>query len=460
MKNISCALIFISLLSICCRPLTGKTFPGKIQKHVYILIFDKIKENKRFLFKSGVTARSPELCEVSWIDSLGLMSSICLDPNKASDTIRIETDKTTLQVSHKIMGLDYFFYTLYPGDTLRLEYNSFGLPVAKGKSSLSKNQNLFLNFYSLYYGGEIDPEVFFRADWSRQIYFRWNEIKDNRQFSRLKLDYVNLDSIYELTEKNFKNKLSNLTEFVSSDEEYYFDIIKKLRYITYIESKSDKFNPHDSVFYANQSFDNSLMSDRIFFSSFYKNYFFSNQNENEVSDIFNKFITNRNDLSRFYLQLTLEEMAKDLTYDNLNKYFNSYLSYYNLKGDSSFIQKLKLEIGVSQTANRLVLKNINGIETDLNSITDIGNTIYYLDFWASWCSPCINAIPFSIKLKKRLSGENIKFIYLAFNDNEENWRRISTDLGINDPEYSFYIVNSKSAGFIRDIRVGDMMKIK
>ncbi len=65
--------------------------------------------------------------------------------------------------------------------------------------------------------------------------------------------------------------------------------------------------------------------------------------------------------------------------------------------------------------------------------------LLYIDFWASWCVPCIKAMPESGKLSLEYSGKPVRFIYLSIDQSEERWKRAREkylDFAVNG---SFYI---------------------
>jgi len=49
-----------------------------------------------------------------------------------------------------------------------------------------------------------------------------------------------------------------------------------------------------------------------------------------------------------------------------------------------------------------------------------GKTIV-LDFWGTWCKPCVNATPGLVKLQKKFAEQPVIFISIAENDQEEQW---------------------------------------
>jgi thiol-disulfide isomerase/thioredoxin len=48
--------------------------------------------------------------------------------------------------------------------------------------------------------------------------------------------------------------------------------------------------------------------------------------------------------------------------------------------------------------------------------------VIYIDFWASWCAPCLGEMPYSNNLQKAYKDKNIVFLYLTPDDHEGKWR--------------------------------------
>lgn len=49
--------------------------------------------------------------------------------------------------------------------------------------------------------------------------------------------------------------------------------------------------------------------------------------------------------------------------------------------------------------------------------------LVYLDFWASWCKPCLEEIPKSLSLAKELSHKDVSFIYISIDNDNDKWSR-------------------------------------
>jgi thiol-disulfide isomerase/thioredoxin len=50
--------------------------------------------------------------------------------------------------------------------------------------------------------------------------------------------------------------------------------------------------------------------------------------------------------------------------------------------------------------------------------------VIYLDFWGTWCVPCVKQMPFVAEVKKELSDKDVVFMYLANNSPDKTWKNM------------------------------------
>lgn len=79
------------------------------------------------------------------------------------------------------------------------------------------------------------------------------------------------------------------------------------------------------------------------------------------------------------------------------------------------------------------LKNLNGnnafeiegmdINNQIVKLSDFTNKIIYIDFWATWCSPCIKEFSSSIEIQKKFKGnKDIIFLFVSIDKEPTKWK--------------------------------------
>lgn len=64
------------------------------------------------------------------------------------------------------------------------------------------------------------------------------------------------------------------------------------------------------------------------------------------------------------------------------------------------------------------LKDTSGKLFNTNSLR---GKVIYIDFWGSWCKPCLEQLPNSEKLQEKFKQQDVAFIFIDFYDTKEKW---------------------------------------
>ena len=90
-------------------------------------------------------------------------------------------------------------------------------------------------------------------------------------------------------------------------------------------------------------------------------------------------------------------------------------------GLSAIYEKAK-QFATGQAAPDFVLEDAQGKRF---SLKDFRGKLVYIDFWASWCGPCIKGFPYAKKLKEELKAlqldAEVVFLYISVDTYKENW---------------------------------------
>ena len=79
------------------------------------------------------------------------------------------------------------------------------------------------------------------------------------------------------------------------------------------------------------------------------------------------------------------------------------------KTDTAQTKDIKTETSTNNDV-KLEIHDFNGIEPYLNRTDD---KIYVVNFWATWCAPCIKELPHFEALNANYKGENVEVILVS-----------------------------------------------
>jgi thiol-disulfide isomerase/thioredoxin len=81
--------------------------------------------------------------------------------------------------------------------------------------------------------------------------------------------------------------------------------------------------------------------------------------------------------------------------------------------------KLKRKLGTGQQAPDFEFTTIDGKKMKLS---DLKGKVVYIDFWASWCGPCMQEVPHAQKLEEHFSGRDVVFLNISLDEKAEAWK--------------------------------------
>jgi thiol-disulfide isomerase/thioredoxin len=91
--------------------------------------------------------------------------------------------------------------------------------------------------------------------------------------------------------------------------------------------------------------------------------------------------------------------------------------FFNFKGKNDTAQT---------SLNRKPAPNftLDHMEGGKKSLSDYKGKVVYMDVWATWCMPCIEAMNQSKPLKEAFAdNKDVVFLYVSIDENEDKWRK-------------------------------------
>jgi thiol-disulfide isomerase/thioredoxin len=75
---------------------------------------------------------------------------------------------------------------------------------------------------------------------------------------------------------------------------------------------------------------------------------------------------------------------------------------------------IKMDFKILETKSGLKIPLYNYEQLDLLLLKPKDQSLtYVINFWASWCKPCVNELPYFFELEKKWKDKKVKFIYVS-----------------------------------------------
>lgn len=379
---------------------------------IIYLLFSVIPCFSSYKFSDSIIIKniSGKVIEFSYVNEMYDQTVLVSKPQ--SITVIKTMKSVNLIQSNKFQNL----YVLKEGDDLSLELNEFGNAIFKSRESFSRTEEI--NIYR-HVNEQMKMTIF-------SFLLLYNKLNKNDfkntyllcdSFFKAKIDFLNT----QIIENKFENRLllevkstiiaemlqAKIGTTIKNSNDLSIEIVKEL---------DESCNNLDTSFYSNTQ----LASNFLFAKILYK------VREKPTID---RILLEINSMSESPLKdiLVFRFLKKafdtcgSTTKANLNIYLNTlseskYKTYLEKMRDDIEYAEYNKDSLVNQVGKKYLLSDIIG---KLNA------KLIYIDFWASWCTPCRVQMPHSLALSKKLSKNNIAFIYVSIDESFTSWQEAS-----------------------------------
>lgn len=387
---------------------------------------------------------------------------IYIDPTREveSDTITIAADSEFVEFSHDNIYYERINFMVENGDTITITYKDL-------KPNIESSKNSFGVKYWDYVSNILDAEKY-----SERIKFLYpfpfvpfeNPESYKADYSKFKKE-AGIKMLYSL-EKEVRlldslNISNNLNPIVYN---YLKQNIKAHQFLYQLEYESEDLEPIQNYISQNDSLINYEFFRKLVFEFSIKRF------KTELVDVGNGFVHQSPQIIDSILRTNIFQ-SKVRNY-LLKKNYDLLASNFSRKVTVDYYNKLKLSekdsllIGLIEDRYLAkyetlyedkdsihLLNNVGKIVTLEEILTENKNNIIYIDFWASWCKPCREAMPDSRRLLNDLSDKEVVFIYISIDDNRDNWKKASKKENIIDYKNNYLALNYPTGNFYEKINL-------
>ncbi|NDV68061.1 TlpA disulfide reductase family protein [Dysgonomonas sp. 25] len=323
-----------------------------------------------------------------------------------------------------------YSYIVHPDDTIRITFEN-DVPIAL--STDKKQSQHDLNWFAYYNSKELQAPEFKEY----RVSTTFNDAKRHKMI----LDYHNLNP----SKRAFLNTLKD-EKLISADR---YQLANKEIALDSIRTETNK---KDYIF---DSFDDDNLnfdSYRMSVHSYIFKYFGKRTAPSKVFEklLADEKVTPKTKLS--FLYNILGEIGQEQSTEFKN-YAEIFLAQTN--GDNTWL-KLVEDISPLQTIDSkdMQLYDMNMQQVDFaNLMNTYKGKVVYIDVWASWCSPCLAAMPSAKEIREKYKNKDVVFLYLAYNDQEKAWKKKAEENSLNVDNAKSYLIASPNAQWVKDMNL-------
>lgn len=434
---------------------------GQLEKIVLIFSGKPPVKNK-YSFKNGITFETSEP-ETIYFDKSSSIGTSFLP--RANDTITILPKSNFIVIKQRLDPYNYTEHILQSGDTAVFTYiENYPNLIIKNKPESSGVRIYEKSYKTKFLKKLLTPVVMYSnadmfIDWSISL----THIR--AQLKKYKATAYASSMIFLNREDKLLDSLS-ATKLLLHNEYIFYKM--KNKYSMYlIKMKEGKSSMNDIMLLANDT-----STDYNYLPAAYRRHLIEAATDKFIVAKA-KYMDLKDGINRDYRQsydlikgtsefskadknwLLTREMRRIADTFSANDFHRYYTRYAQDVPDTSMVNTLRRDYALRFDAKNsdvqsVVLMKSNGKQLTLETLKKLyAGKVVYVDFWASWCGPCREALPYSVELRDKLKGKNVVFVYLSIDNTLKSWQTASTQETLSSHEDNYLIVNHSTSNFLK-----------
>lgn len=485
MKYLS-VLLLLSLFSQIANDSLAQIDENKGNDKFVILFKNQPNIDNYFYFTKTHWTRDDRI--ISFIDN-NAVERIELDLKKEQKSLSRPVNGKYFLLAHKFNFLDNSEYLFRKGDTILIEYIDKKPKISLQNRSTPKGEFMFDELvrekygkYAYYPIGKYFGALYLngrRRLSSKNDSTTQSKINPEQRFKKIKEEVIQIkkdmsDSVktYLSLEKRVLDSLESKHLISEISIDYYRSRHTYLNQIVDIENEKIVRSEITSVLDKHRNNQGGYQNyyHKKLLESIAEKYFVNNAPYLDLGDGVNRdnrTIFSQIDTSSLFsekdknylLTRELNRIHRSFSHEDFIEYFGKY--QLSVK-DSALANQAKRDFALEFDSSRsetgsIVLTGQGGEKLTFEDLKKRHKgKIIYVDFWASWCGPCREAMPASASLRKELEGKNVVFVYLSIDNNVSPWRVASAKEELNNLKDNFLVVNHRTSEFFKKYKLNEI----
>ena len=171
------------------------------------------------------------------------------------------------------------------------------------------------------------------------------------------------------------------------------------------------------------------------------------EDRNKLQRWYNEYIRNRVERARSYVDRNIHKLSGAYVFSQYAAFMDDSLQndvlnrsdsvFRSVPGIDRIQQHLDLmkKVEVGQRFTDFTMQNADGKQVSLSDYAGKGKYVL-IDFWASWCGPCIKEIPDLVKLYNKYRNKNFEIVGVSLDQDKEAWLKTIIQYNMKWPQMS------------------------
>ncbi len=450
-----------------------------IENNQITVIFENIPQEWQ-----SVETGSIVLSEIEYIDDNFIQHQFAPDPTKKFDTLIVNTKRKIVEFRHNYKTLDKLSYLFQKGDSVIIRYQNT-TPIA---TVINRETKVY----------DLNYDLLKREKLTTDGYLAYVKFKQPLSFADYSNGFIGADEkVINLAKEKFALEMKQEEELLDSLEQlnlisknisqyYYTQTVYQqkriqlqnivgphsikplhqklaaedfnlqlgldkeldwLQYVNILENKNDSllhFGYHSDIIdwiYYNYL---SRKVGRVKSTNYVNNIATAGSNLADylsLADTIYESDLLSSQSKNILLFKNIQLIIENNSIDEAQKAFNKFKKEVNDSVLIKYVQdKYLLGSNIMNETNDLQLVSTNSERISYNELIEKhAGKVVYIDFWGSYCQPCIKQFEYSSSLKKIYREENLAQVYISVEPDKERWREACEKYNLGHESY--FVVN-------------------